>query len=173
MMSLLHKLFPPKQLPPVQLVPPSDEYQRDFIKACKESCRRGYEGLSLEELTLYKPSIQAEFVRRGSLGDYHPYLLVAGNVYLGFIEVLVGDRTGGNIFYAISPFLEGKGFGTEILRLILPKCRELGMNQLHLTVDRNNKCWEKSRRIIEKNGGVFDREEGTRLHFLLDLCEEA
>lgn len=60
---------------------------------------------------------------------------------------------GGNIGYAIRPAERRKGFGTAILRLVLPHARALGLERVLVTCDTDN---TGSRRIIEKNGGVLD-----------------
>ena len=62
---------------------------------------------------------------------------------------------GGNIGYSIRPVERRKGYGSEMLGLILPICREFGENRVLLTCDKGN---EASQRTILKNGGVLENE---------------
>lgn len=62
---------------------------------------------------------------------------------------------GGNIGYSIRPAERGKGYASEMLRLLLPICREYGENKVLLTCDKDNKA---SQRTIIKNGGVLENE---------------
>ena len=71
-------------------------------------------------------------------------------------------RNGGNIGYAISRSYRGKGYGCVFLKLLLEEARKMDINEIILTVDRNN---DASRRVCEKNGGVLFNENEERLFF--------
>ena len=60
---------------------------------------------------------------------------------------------GGHVGYGVTPSREGQGVATEILRLSLPICLELGLDRILVTCDQDN---IPSRRVIEKNGGEFE-----------------
>lgn len=60
---------------------------------------------------------------------------------------------GGNIGYDIRPSMRGRGYGNTILRLSLQKAKGLGIERARLTCDERNVA---SKKIIEKNGGVFE-----------------
>jgi len=63
------------------------------------------------------------------------------------------ERIGGHIGYAVIPSRHGRGYATEILRQGLGHCATLGLDRVLLTCDIDNPA---SRRVIEKNGGVFE-----------------
>jgi predicted acetyltransferase len=65
-------------------------------------------------------------------------------------------REGGNIGYGIRPSARRNGFGRDILRLTLPKARELGLARVLVTCGKENRG---STRIILGNGGVLESEE--------------
>ncbi|HVW66601.1 MAG TPA: GNAT family N-acetyltransferase [Candidatus Peribacteraceae bacterium] len=64
-------------------------------------------------------------------------------------------KRGGHIGYAIRPSMQGKGYGTEMLRLALIEAQKLGIDRVLITCSKNNPA---SRRVIEKNGGVLQDE---------------
>ena len=63
---------------------------------------------------------------------------------------------GGHIGYTIRPSARGKGYATRMLSMALLKARQLGLNRVLITCDRNNRA---SARVIEKNRGVLEREK--------------
>ncbi len=67
-------------------------------------------------------------------------------------DLLVG---GGHIGYGIRPSERGKGFGTRQLKLLLEKCRALGIDRVLVTCDRDNPA---SAHVIINNGGVLQDE---------------
>lgn len=69
---------------------------------------------------------------------------------------------GGNIGYAIDPIYRGKGYATELLRLLLLKAREIGVLELLLSVEKYNPA---SKKVIEKNGGKLINENEDRFFF--------
>lgn len=110
--------------------------------------------------------VQALMDRREGKGlpeGYVPdsiFWLIDNGEYIGRVSVrhILNDsllKQGGHIGYTIRPSKRMKGYGSEILRLVLPKARELGISRVLVTCDVTN---PGSRRIIEKNGGVLENE---------------
>jgi predicted acetyltransferase len=62
---------------------------------------------------------------------------------------------GGHIGDGIRPSERRKGFATEMIRLALIECKELGIDRVLMTCRKDNIA---SSRTIEKNGGVLENE---------------
>jgi GNAT superfamily N-acetyltransferase len=94
---------------------------------------------------------------------------VDGDEYLGRINLrhplnrsLL--RRGGNIGYEIRPRARRRGHATAMLAAALPLAAALGVAEARIDCDVANVA---SRRVIEKNGGVFEREERGSYYFLV------
>ena len=59
----------------------------------------------------------------------------------------------GHIGYSVAPSERHKGYATQMLGLVLPECRRLGIPKVLITCIRGN---EGSKRTILKNGGVYE-----------------
>jgi len=62
---------------------------------------------------------------------------------------------GGHIGYGIRPDERCNGYATAMLLLALAEAKKLGIDRVRVTCNIEN---DASRRVIEKNGGVFDNE---------------
>lgn len=51
--------------------------------------------------------------------------------------------------------MRGRGYGTQILQLVLPKLKDMGISRVLLTCNKTN---EASRKIIERAGGALENE---------------
>lgn len=82
------------------------------------------------------------------------WLIVDGRpVGIGKLRDYLNDflkTTGGHIGYCIRPSERGKGYGNIILRELLKKAREKGIEEVLITCNDDN---TRSRRVIEYNGG--------------------
>lgn len=68
----------------------------------------------------------------------------------------------GNCGYSVRPSERRKGYATEMLCKLIEAARAAGMKDLQISVEKENTA---SRKVIEKNGGVYERNftfEGER-----------
>ena len=71
---------------------------------------------------------------------------------------------GGHIGYAISQPHRGKGYGKEILKLLLVEAKKLGIDEVHVGANKDN---IKSNKIILANGGKLHRESETKNYYII------
>jgi predicted acetyltransferase len=88
-------------------------------------------------------------------------------VYLGRISVRhrltpALWEIGGHIGYDVRPSARRRGHATAMLRLALPVAHRLGIDPALITCDSANVA---SRRVIERNGGVFEDERRGTLRY--------
>lgn len=63
------------------------------------------------------------------------------------------EKFGGHIGYSVAPSERRKGYASQMLREALPKCKELGIDEVLITCIDNN---EASRKTILANGGSYE-----------------
>ncbi len=73
---------------------------------------------------------------------------------------------GGHIGYSVRPSARGRGIATEALRLSLPLCRDLGMDEVLVTCSEDNLA---SASVIEANGGVLEDVRHLMRRYWIDL----
>jgi predicted acetyltransferase len=92
---------------------------------------------------------------------------VDGDTYLGRISVrhrLTPSllEVGGHIGYDVRPSARRHGHATAMLRAVLPRAHELGIDRALVTCDHDN---VGSRKTIEANGGVLEDRRGVKLRY--------
>lgn len=82
------------------------------------------------------------------------------------------ETYGGHIGYSVAPDERRKGYATQMLKMALPECKALGLDQVLLTCISGN---EGSKRVILHNGGryesaVYEPQKGVFLErYWIDL----
>lgn len=153
----------------LMLVTPSSLYAEQVMSYKEEMIKNGdsFDGCAgLEEVTSFEEWLNfEERLKRKYKDQYVPskvYLAVrqTDNFLVGIIDFRhpLSDflkNFGGNIGYNIRPSERRKGYASEMLKLILPICREFGESKVLLTCDKENTA---SKKTIIKNGGVLENE---------------
>lgn len=153
----------------LKLVEPTLEYKEQVMEYRKIFLEKN-ENLSgcaeLEDVASYEEWIDFESRRSKIYGkDYVPATVrlcvrVKDNKLVGIIDFR-HDLTefllnyGGNIGYSIHPEERRKGYGTEMLRLMLIKCKEYGKKRVLLTCDKENIA---SAKTMIANGAILENE---------------
>ena len=81
-------------------------------------------------------------------------------------------KVGGHIGYEVRPSFRRQGIATEMLRLVLPIAKNIGLDRVLLTCDDNNFA---SIKTIEKNGGVLKQtikvaeDKPEKRHYWIEL----
>jgi predicted acetyltransferase len=167
----------------VELIEPCAELRADFLAMAREFQQEGDPRFN-EVLNASRESFE-QFVRRLQAmadasklsSDQVPttsfWLIRDGQRVLGTARVRHRPSRYGHIGYDIRPSERRKGYGTTILRLVLPKARRIGLKKVQLLCRADN---IGSRRIIEKNGGVLESIEpaddgGQICRFWIDLTK--
>lgn len=163
--------------PMLQLVAPDGKFATAFLQMAEEFQASG-EPRYEKDLPLLRTNFPAflERLGRASRGENLPLGYVPGDEFwllepcsgriLGIIRLRhwltpALEERGGHIGYAIRPSERRKGYGMQILAMLLSWLREPGwqascgldLRRVLLTCDTNNTA---SARIIEANGGVLE-----------------
>ena len=77
-------------------------------------------------------------------------------------------KAGGHIGYGIAPQYRGKGYGKELLRLLMAEANIRGIDRVLITVHADNIA---SRKVALANGGVITEQTEERLWIWLDTKE--
>lgn len=151
------------------LIKPIEKYAEQVMDYKNEMLKNGdsFDGCAgLEDVDSFSQWV--DFERRLKAKYQEGY--VPSEVYLAIRigdDVLVGiidfrhplsdflKNFGGNIGYSIRPSERRKGYATEMLKLLLPICKDMGEHKLLLNCDKGNIFSSKT---ILNNGGILENE---------------
>jgi predicted acetyltransferase len=155
------------------LAAPSVIYKKSYIEAAQEFEAERWPLRHLpDDLDTQFGEFVQDLLRRSNSATQDPDLvpetflwLVDRSKFIGFVHIrhALNDfllKYGGHIGYAIRPSRRRRGLGTLALKLGLEKAREIGLTRVLLICDSDN---IGSSRIIEANGGVFEKEEALEM----------
>lgn len=169
----------------MELIPPTESYKESYIQALREyHAEERYLDEDIEilskDFSAFVTGILSQSEGKNLPERYVPQTtlwLVDGGDYIGTARIrhTLSDmlkKVGGHIGYEIRPSRRKSGYGSEILRLALIEARALGIGRALLTCDSTN---IGSRKIIEKNRGIFEDEtpsndgSPSKLRFWIDV----
>ena len=98
------------------------------------------------------------------------YWLYADGIPVGFgkLRHCLTDalrKTGGHIGYGIAPQYRGKGYGKELLRLLIGKAYDRGIDKVLVTIRLDNQA---SQAVALANGGVVTERTDERMLVWID-----
>ncbi|EHA1127684.1 GNAT family N-acetyltransferase [Vibrio navarrensis] len=153
----------------MELVVPSLEFESafasfydDFAKNDVENAEYYYEGISDFPRYVQRLLDEAKGINlpEGYVPCSHFWLVNTDKTILGAIRVRHNIENeflsieAGHIGYDIAPSYRGEGKGKLMLKLVLPKVKQLGIAQALVTADEDNYA---SRKVIEANDGKFEK----------------
>lgn len=136
-------------------------------------------GMTFDEYKYWLVKKQQESEQTGLVDGWKvpstTYWLYADGVPVGFgtVRYFLTDalkKVGGNIGYGIVPEYRGKGYGKELLRLLLQKAREAGVEKALLTIRADNL---PSLAVAMANGGVVTEKTDERIWVWIDTVRKA
>jgi len=151
----------------IRLVKPNIKYKKSFLEAQKEFKRGDRQEDELKKLDdnlqAYIKLLKNQEKGKDLPDGYVPasvYWLVDGNKFIGRVSIRhklteLLRKQGGHIGYVIRPSERRKGYGIKILALALKKAKHLGFKKVLITCNEDN---IGSKKIIEKNGGIFENK---------------
>lgn len=73
---------------------------------------------------------------------------------------------GGHIGYCVSPKYRGKGYGKEMLRLMLDEAKKIGLDKVLITANSDNLA---SIGVAKANGCIITDQTSERVHMWIDI----
>ena len=118
-------------------------------------------GLTFDEYKEWLIVKQRDSEQEGIVDDGIP--VGFGSVRHFLTEAL--RKAGGNIGYGIAPAFRGKGYGKELLRLLLNEAKEMGIDKVLVTILLDNIA---SQAVAIANGGVVTERTDERVFIWID-----
>lgn len=75
-------------------------------------------------------------------------------------------EAGGNIGYGIAPEYRGKGYGKELLRLLVGEAGKYGLDKVLVTIQKDNAA---SQAVALASGGVITKQTNERVYIWIDV----
>lgn len=131
-------------------------------------------GLSFEEFQTWLAAKARDAQQQGIVDGWKvpstTFWLYADGIPVGFGSVrhcLTESlrKAGGHIGYGIAPQFRGKGYGKAILKLLLAKASEMGIEKVLLTIHSDNAA---SQAVALANGGVITEQTDERVYIWID-----
>jgi len=156
----------------IRLELPDTKYKKTYIEAVKEfkaeqnRHAQNYLELGLEALendfdayvTKLHNQMEGQDLPEGFVPATEFWILDDNDTHIGRVHIRHRltehlRQIGGHIGYNIRQSERRKGYGSQALQLGLLEARKLGLSKVLVTCNQDNVA---SRKIIEKNGGVFN-----------------
>ena len=128
-------------------------------------------GLTFEEFKEWLIIKQAESEQEGIVDGWKvpstTYWLYVDGVPVGYgnVRKFLTDalrQAGGHIGYGIAPSFRGKGYGKELLRLLLIGAHKEKIDKILITIHKDNLA---SQAVARANGGVLTDEKDDRVYY--------
>ena len=153
----------------MKLIEPTLELESEFFAVVEEFKTEGRDiinGIGSIEVENFTDSVQKAKNHVKGIGlpegwvPASTYWLICQNRIVGTCNLRheLNDflrEFGGHVGFSVRPSERGKGYGTQMLELLLEKAQELGIERVLVTCDDNNIA---SAQVIEKNGGKLENE---------------
>lgn len=135
-------------------------------------------GLTFEEFKGWLIGKQAESEQEGIVDGWKvpstTYWLYVDGVPVGYGSVRkylteALRKVGGHIGYGIAPSYRGKGYGKELLRLLLLEANKAGISKSLITIHKDNFA---SQAVARANGGLLTDETDERVYYWINCNEK-
>lgn len=91
---------------------------------------------------------------------------LVGNIRLRHYLTPALEEDGGHIGYAMAKAYRRKGYAKEMLKLLLPIAKEMGIERVLITPNTDNIA---SRKAVEANNGILEKENEHSCFYWIDL----
>jgi predicted acetyltransferase len=160
-----------------RLIPPTTLVRSSYLQGETEAAME--EGLSTAWLQEAAADFAGFVERRRAVRELWgvpvtELWFVEGTDYLGTVLIRhrltpALERAGGHIGYHVVPGHRRRGHATQMLAQAKAVCQQLGLTEILITCAEDNLA---SRRVIEANGGAFDRIVDGEAHYWLPTSQQ-